>query len=68
LGGGFVAGSVNLGPVGIGGLKAVGSLVYVASSAGLKVIKYDQYLRAVFDKVPPPPPKTSRWKVRWKRW
>ncbi|MGY8655348.1 MAG: PVC-type heme-binding CxxCH protein [Verrucomicrobiia bacterium] len=24
--------------------------------AGLKVIKYDQYLRAVFDKVPPPPP------------
>lgn len=24
--------------------------------AGLKVVKYDQYLRAVFDKVPPPPP------------
>jgi hypothetical protein len=24
--------------------------------AGLKVIRYDQYLRAVFDKVPPPPP------------
>src|SRR6185295_10975890 len=24
--------------------------------AGLKVLKYDQYLRAVFDKVPPPPP------------
>jgi putative heme-binding domain-containing protein len=24
--------------------------------AGLKVVKYDKYLRAVFDKVPPPPP------------
>ena len=24
--------------------------------AGLKVVKYDQHLRAVFDKVPPPPP------------
>lgn len=24
--------------------------------AGLTVVKYDQYLRAVFDKVPPPPP------------
>jgi putative membrane-bound dehydrogenase-like protein len=24
--------------------------------AGLKVTKYDQYLRAVYDKVPPPPP------------
>lgn len=24
--------------------------------AGLKVVKYDQYIRAVFDKVPPPPP------------
>ncbi|MEW6302929.1 MAG: PVC-type heme-binding CxxCH protein [Verrucomicrobiota bacterium] len=24
--------------------------------AGLKIIKYDQYIRAVFDKVPPPPP------------
>ncbi len=24
--------------------------------AGLKVLKYDEYLRAVFDKVPPPPP------------
>src|SRR5262249_40364540 len=24
--------------------------------AGLKVVKYDQYLRAVFDKVPSPPP------------
>jgi putative membrane-bound dehydrogenase-like protein len=24
--------------------------------SGLKVVKYDQYLRAVFDKVPPPPP------------
>ena len=24
--------------------------------AGLKVVRYDQYLRAVFDKVPPPPP------------
>jgi putative heme-binding domain-containing protein len=24
--------------------------------AGLKIVKYDEYLRAVFDKVPPPPP------------
>ncbi|MEQ1862748.1 MAG: c-type cytochrome [Chthoniobacteraceae bacterium] len=24
--------------------------------AGLKIVKFDQYLRAVFDKVPPPPP------------
>jgi len=24
--------------------------------AGLKILKYDEYLRAVFDKVPPPPP------------
>ena len=24
--------------------------------AGLKVVRFDQYLRAVFDKVPPPPP------------
>ena len=24
--------------------------------AGLKIIEYDKYLRAVFDKVPPPPP------------
>ncbi|MCI0423223.1 MAG: c-type cytochrome, partial [Acidobacteria bacterium] len=24
--------------------------------AGLKVVKYDRYLRAIFDKVPPPPP------------
>src|SRR5712691_6657107 len=24
--------------------------------AGLKIVKYDQYLRAVFDRVPPPPP------------
>src|SRR3954452_15393099 len=23
--------------------------------AGLKIVKYDEYLRAVFDKVPPPP-------------
>ena len=28
--------------------------------AGLKVVKYDQYLRAVFDKVPPPPPHGER--------
>ncbi len=24
--------------------------------AGLKIVRYDEYLRAVFDKVPPPPP------------
>jgi putative heme-binding domain-containing protein len=24
--------------------------------AGLKIVKYDQYLRAVYDRVPPPPP------------
>ena len=24
--------------------------------AGLKIVKYDQYLRAIFDQVPPPPP------------
>ncbi|MGI8784151.1 MAG: PVC-type heme-binding CxxCH protein [Acidobacteriota bacterium] len=28
--------------------------------AGLKVVKYDRYLRAVFDKVPPPPPHHDR--------
>lgn len=28
--------------------------------AGLKVVKYDQYLRAVFDKVPPPPPYNAK--------
>ena len=30
--------------------------------AGLKVLKYDKYLRAVFDKVPPPPPNHFRGK------
>ena len=30
--------------------------------AGLKVVKYDKYLRAVFDKVPPPPPNHFRGK------
>lgn len=30
--------------------------------AGLKVIKYDEYLRAVFDKVPPPPPHQDKGK------
>ncbi|MGB0579003.1 MAG: PVC-type heme-binding CxxCH protein [Limisphaerales bacterium] len=30
--------------------------------AGLKVVKYDKYLRAVFDKVPPPPPHHTRGK------
>lgn len=29
---------------------------------GLKVVKYDRYLRAVFDKVPPPPPNHFRGK------
>jgi len=28
--------------------------------AGLKVIRYDQYLRAIFDRVPPPPPNHIR--------
>jgi putative heme-binding domain-containing protein len=28
--------------------------------AGLKVVRYDQYLRAVFDKVPEPPPRGTR--------
>lgn len=28
--------------------------------AGLKVTKYDQYLRAIYDKVPPPPPNHFR--------
>ncbi len=32
--------------------------------AGLKVVKYDQYLRAVFDKVPPPPPNHFKGKDR----
>ena len=30
--------------------------------AGLKVMEYDKYLRAVFDKVPPPPPNHFRGK------
>jgi len=30
--------------------------------AGLKVVEYDKYLRAVFDKVPPPPPNHFRGK------
>lgn len=32
--------------------------------AGLKVVKYDEYLRAVFDKVPPPPPNHFKGKDR----
>ena len=28
--------------------------------AGVKIVKYDRYLRAVFDKVPPPPPSHDR--------
>jgi glucose/arabinose dehydrogenase/mono/diheme cytochrome c family protein len=28
--------------------------------AGVKIVKYDRYLRAVFDKVPPPPPNHDR--------
>jgi putative heme-binding domain-containing protein len=32
--------------------------------AGLKIVKYDEYLRAVFDKVPPPPPNHFRGKDR----
>lgn len=32
--------------------------------AGLKVTKYDQYLRAVYDKVPPPPPNHIKGKDR----
>jgi putative heme-binding domain-containing protein len=28
--------------------------------AGLKIVKYDQYLRAVFDKVPEPPPRGAK--------
>ena len=28
--------------------------------AGLKVVSYDQYIRAKFDKVPPPPPRHFR--------
>src|SRR5438874_40051 len=34
-----------------------GSAAGARAPAGLKVVKYDQYLRAVFDKVPPPPPR-----------
>jgi putative membrane-bound dehydrogenase-like protein len=30
--------------------------------AGLKIVEYDKYLRAVFDKVPPPPPNHFRGK------
>ena len=30
--------------------------------AGLKIVEYDKYLRAVFDKVPPPPPHHFRGK------
>jgi putative membrane-bound dehydrogenase-like protein len=32
--------------------------------AGLKITKYDQYLRAVYDKVPPPPPNHFKGKDR----
>ncbi len=32
--------------------------------AGLKVLKYDEHLRAVFDKVPPPPPNHFKGKDR----
>ncbi len=32
--------------------------------AGLKVTKYDQYLRAIYDKVPPPPPNHIKGKDR----
>ncbi|MGB8170779.1 MAG: PVC-type heme-binding CxxCH protein [Chthoniobacteraceae bacterium] len=32
--------------------------------AGLKILKYDEYLRAVFDKVPPPPPNHFKGKDR----
>lgn len=32
--------------------------------AGLKIVKYDEYLRAVFDKVPPPPPNHFKGKDR----
>lgn len=32
--------------------------------AGLKIVKYDEYLRAVFDKVPPPPPHHFKGKDR----
>ncbi len=32
--------------------------------AGLKVTKYDQYLRAIYDKVPPPPPNHFKGKDR----
>jgi len=32
--------------------------------AGLKITKYDQYLRAVYDKVPPPPPNHIKGKDR----
>ena len=43
--------------------------------AGLKVVRFDQYLRAVFDKIPEPPPKgvkglgqghgSRRYRWRW---
>ena len=29
--------------------------------AGLKIVEYDKYLRAVYDKVPPPPPESFSW-------
>ena len=32
--------------------------------AGLKIVKYDEHLRAVFDKVPPPPPNHFKGKDR----
>jgi putative membrane-bound dehydrogenase-like protein len=32
--------------------------------AGLKVTKYDQYLRAIYDKIPPPPPNHFKGKDR----
>jgi len=32
--------------------------------AGLKITKYDQYLRAIYDKVPPPPPNHFKGKDR----
>ncbi|WP_156346597.1 DUF7133 domain-containing protein [Verrucomicrobium spinosum] len=36
--------------------------------AGLKIVKYDQHLRAVFDRVPEPPPKGPRGPTRWWCW
>ena len=32
--------------------------------AGLKIVEYDKYLRAVYDKVPPPPPNHFAGKTR----